>query len=335
MSKSRNRTILSLLGITSLGLLGKMIYDYKTEDPDYSKETWLLQRLFSFFTWPVKKVESEKLYTHFIQLLRRTSDETIDIPDIEEVDVSEVWMNNMQNILLNNKKDPEQNIVFFLHGGAYLAPPAPQHFNTAVEMAEETDALIFMPIYPKAPNYDYTDAYPKLLDTYKSMLEQTSSPKNVVFFGDSAGGGLAVGLSSLLADENLTQPKRIILSSPWLDASSENPNMKKNEKNDTILPAQAYFKATGRLWADGEKNVYDPLVSPLYSDNLSSLPPTYIVAGDSEMLYPDMVRFKEKVENVGKDIDLFVKKDMVHDYAIFDTPEGREARELIIHLINK
>jgi acetyl esterase/lipase len=266
-------------------------------------------------------------------LIENSSEEYIRVPNVQSVSVSELLINDMQTIILNNKRDPEQEVIFFLHGGAYLAQPVPPHFNTALDIIDQTDAKVVMPIYPKSPVYNYKDAYPKLMEAYRQVLLHTSSSENISFMGDSAGGGLAAGLSSLLAHKKLPQPRQLILISPWLDASSENPDIKEFEESDTLLPKQEYFRETGLLWAGGEENIYHPLVSPLYSTYLKELPPTYVIAGGDEMLYPDILRFEAAMSEAGGKIKLFEKDNMVHDYAIFNTPEGQEARDLISQLI--
>lgn len=335
MGMNRKNILLTILGISGMGMITKKIFDYKKENPVYSKESWLLQRSFSFFTWPFNLIESDFLYNKSIQLLSLKQKEHIKAPDIQSVKMTEYLLDNMQVFILNDQKDSEQKVVFFLHGGGYLSPPTPPHFDTAVELAQQTGAKIVMPNYPKAPNYTFKDAYPKVLNAYKRMLISQSSRDNITILGDSSGGGFAVGLSSLLVKENIPQPKKIVLISPWLDASSDNPDLAKNEDSDTLLPAQRYLKATGRLWAGGEKEVYNPLVSPIYSDNLSQLPPIYIITGNAEMLYPDVLRFKDKMTKMGHGIHLFIKEGMVHDFALFNTPEGKEARNYIGEVVNK
>jgi acetyl esterase/lipase len=52
-------------------------------------------------------------------------------------------------------------------------------------------------------------------------------PEDVVFMGDSAGGGISLALAQLLKEKNLSQPGNIILISPALDLSFTNPDARK------------------------------------------------------------------------------------------------------------
>lgn len=333
MHKNTKKGIITSFALAGLGLIGKTVYDYHKEAPEQSKQSWLLERVFHLFTMPLKKFESKTLYKVGIKLLGVLNDGYAQVPDLGKIEVSEWLINDMQTIVLNNKREANQEVIYFLHGGAHLILPAWPHFYTIADIIRQTDAKVVMPIYPKAPSYDFTDAYPKIVAAYRQLLTQTSSSKNVSFLGDSAGGGLALGLSHLLAKEDLPQPKQLILLSPWLDASLENPHIKKFEESDAALPSQKYIQAAGRLWANNKEDVYHPLVSPMYSKEISDLPPITLFVGSDELLYPDIMRFKEYVLEKDKDITVHIGENMVHNYPIFNTPEGAEARCLISKLI--
>lgn len=321
--------MLAAAGLIGIGLAGKMFINYKRADTDQSLQSWLLERLFGLISYPLKKIESRKLYEKGIEVIGDNTNPRVPAPRFEGIKTEEVYIENMQTLIFNDKNKNNQAVLFFLHGGAYIFQPAFPHFNTVEAIIRQTDAKVVMPIYPKVPNYDFTDAYPTIIQAYRQTVANTASIANITFMGDSAGGGLALGLSSLLAHENLPQPRQLILISPWLDARAENPNMKKFEASDTLLPSQYYFQTTGRLWARGEDNLYHPLVSPLYTTQLDTQPPIYILVGGDEMLYPDILRFKAYMEEAGGEVHLYVKEGMVHDYAIFNTPEGEEARAFI------
>lgn len=109
--------------------------------------------------------------------------------------VNEVEFEGMQTFIWNDKYDPKQKIIYYLHGGAYLNQPISYHFKAINNIAKKLDAKVVFPIYPKLPRYTYKDTLPKVYDLYCSLLKQTPA-KNITLMGDSAGGGLALGLAS-------------------------------------------------------------------------------------------------------------------------------------------
>jgi acetyl esterase/lipase len=57
------------------------------------------------------------------------------------------------------------------------------------------------------------------LDELYDNLFQCRESRNIIFMGDEAGGGLALGFAQQLRDRQAKQPSRIILLSPWLDVT--------------------------------------------------------------------------------------------------------------------
>ena len=92
--------------------------------------------------------------------------------------------------------------------------------------------------------------------------------------GDSAGGGLALGLAEALRDEGDTLPEELILISPWVDLTMSNPDMKDYVKHDPMLGIDG-LRRMGEVWANGLE-LTDPKVSPIFGD-LSGLPPVTII----------------------------------------------------------
>lgn len=79
--------------------------------------------------------------------------------------------------------------------------------------------------------------------------------------GDSAGGGLALGLAHALHNESVPQPKQLVLLSPWLDVTMSHPEIPKYEDADPILSSWG-LKRVGELWAYSADNTNHIYVSP-------------------------------------------------------------------------
>ena len=226
-----------------------------------------------------------------------------------------------------NEGSASNTLLFYLHGGAYLNNPLSYHFKLCNQLAFELGAHVIVPVYPKLPKHTYRDAYDAVMALYKSYA---ADGKRTVFVGDSAGGGLALGLAQLLRDEGGPQPERLILLSPWLDVSMDNPKLKEYEKVD---PMHTIFfpKELGKLWA-GEQSVYDSLVSPIYGE-LKGLGKISLFTGTRETLCADILRMDALLKEQGIEHDLFIGKGLNHVYPVYPTPEGKRARKTIVNLI--
>ena len=157
-----------------------------------------------------------------------------------------------------------------------------------------------MPDYPLTPKYNYQDVYNMVEPLYKEMIKTIGS-ENVILMGDSAGGGLALGLYEKIAEQIVELPIKTILISPWLDVRLQNENIQEVEKQDTILNKEA-LKVAGITYA-GTDGMDSYLVNPI-EGNISSLQNIKIFIGTDDILNPDCHVLKEKAEVVNADVEI-------------------------------
>ena len=131
--------------------------------------------------------------------------------------------------------------------------------------------------------------------------------------GDSAGAGLALALSQKLKTENIEQPSKIILLSPWLDVSMKNPDAELIEKNDIMLKIDS-LKRAGKLYA-GNSNTDNYLISPI-NGSIEDLPEISIFIGTHDILYPDCIKLKNKLKEQKVAFNFFEYPKMFHDWML-------------------
>jgi monoterpene epsilon-lactone hydrolase len=112
--------------------------------------------------------------------------------------------------------------VLYLHGGGYVIDLMPwAHWPMTAKFSVLLHRTVTLPIYPLAPEHTYRDVYSFLLNVYRRVLDDHDL-KSVAFMGDSAGGGLALGLCHAARDAG-PQPSHAVLLSPWLRAGLPDP----------------------------------------------------------------------------------------------------------------
>ncbi len=129
----------------------------------------------------------------------------------------------LQAFIYNDQEHPART-VFYFHGGAYINQPNAQQTTMAARTAKETGCEVVLMVYPKEPVYDCETAYDCCLSYYRSYLEKNDCGK-IIFMGDSAGGGLALGLAEVLHEQGDRCPGELILISPWIDLTMANPDI--------------------------------------------------------------------------------------------------------------
>jgi acetyl esterase/lipase len=213
----------------------------------------------------------------------------------------------------------------YLHGGAYLAGIAPQHW-TLIGLLADAGVRVEVPLYGLAPQHTHRVAYPFLHAVHAELAEETP-PGGLALVGDSAGGGLALGLAQDLVAGGGPAPDRLVLISPWLDLTLSHPRLPEYERVDPWL-ARPGLVVAGLAWADGD----DPTVPRLSPGNgpLAGLPPTWMFVGTREIACPDVLDLAEAASSAGVPVELTVVDGAVHVYPLVPAPEGAAGRRAVV-----
>ncbi|MBD9364685.1 alpha/beta hydrolase [Leuconostoc mesenteroides] len=220
--------------------------------------------------------------------------------------------------------------IYYLHGGAYWWQPFFLHFRMLQNIANQNQARIIIPIYPKSPRYTADDVFPYILNNYKTAVKKFHLMSSALtLMGDSAGGGLCLSLLQLLENEKIDKPSKVILFSPWLDISNSNPDMKSIQPKDPLLNIEA-LAYQGDVYS-GTFNTNSPLVSPINAD-FSKFPPVYIFSGSHDILYADVKKLSHKSN---KNVNYYIFPKMDHVFIAFPIPESEKALEIVTRVISE
>lgn len=221
--------------------------------------------------------------------------------------------------------------IMYFHGGAYVNEMVGAHWNIVAGLVRRTGATVDIPHYPLAPKYTWAHAFPPVQSLALDRL--TSSPVGrVVFVGDSAGAGFALALAQIMRDEGLPLPNHVVLLSPFLDVSVNDPQQWGLAKRDRMLAAPG-LRWAGRQWA-GELPINDPRVSPIYGE-LRGLPPLAVLTGTSDLLNADAHRLRKMALKEKHPLRFFEYPEMFHVWMGAPIPEARAALDNIAEILLK
>lgn len=218
--------------------------------------------------------------------------------------------------------------IYYLHGGAYWNQPLGIHYSFLHRLANQLNAKIVMPLYPKSPDFHAVDAIRMVAGNYSAFLKKhRADPKKVLLMGDSAGGGLALSLLQILRAEKKPLPLMTFLFSPWLDVSDSNPEMKKLQQDDPLLElANLSFRGE---WYAGDLSTKDPLISPRYAD-FSNLPPVDIFFGTHDLLYADAEKLQQEArQHPDWPLTFHIFENMDHIFSLYPIPEAEETIAIV------
>ena len=219
---------------------------------------------------------------------------------------------------------PAHRAAVYLHGGAYIGEIAPQHWALISRLAD-AGVGVEVPIYGLAPQHTVREAYPFVTAVYRQLLDVDAS--EVTIAGDSAGGGMALGLAQSLPEAGLPQPRALVLISPWLDLTLSHPELPALEARDPWLSRAGLLEA-GRAWAGGE----DPTGFRLSPGNgqLAGLAPIDVYVGTRELGLADARLLRQRAAAGGTPLRLTECEGAVHVYPLVPAPEGRAAARRIV-----
>jgi acetyl esterase/lipase len=215
-------------------------------------------------------------------------------------------------------------VILYLHGGAYTAGSCASHRNAVSHIARAAGIRLLMPEYRLAPEHPFPAALEDALGAYRWLLGRGVPPGKVVLAGDSAGGGLALAVMVAARDEGLPLPAAAALISAWTDLAATGSSLKSRNEKDPWFDADEIAPMARNYHQDTDPR--HPLVSPLYA-SLNGLPPLMLQVGDHEILLNDSTRVAEKAREAGVDVTLRVWPGMWHVWHFFvgRMPEAKQA----------
>ncbi len=213
----------------------------------------------------------------------------------------------------------------YLHGGAYLAGIAPQHWTLIGRLAD-AGVRVEVPLYGLAPQHTYRDAYRFVSAVYRQLAPE-APPSGLVLVGDSSGGGLALGVAQDLLADGGSRPDRLVLMSPWLDLTLSHPQMPAYERIDPWLARPGLVEA-GLAWAGGD----DPTAARLSPGNgpVAGLPPMWLFAGTREIACPDALDLAAAASAAGVQVRLTAVDGALHVYPLLPAPEGAAGARAVV-----
>ncbi len=204
-------------------------------------------------------------------------------------------------------------VVLFLHGGSYVYGSTRTHGDLIARLALGTGLRVLAPNYRLAPEHPFPAQVEDAVAVYRWLLGTGVKPEQVVFAGDSAGGGLAVAAMLSLRAQEQPQPAGGVVIAPWVDIECTGASMESNAAYDWGDRPMLLHWAK---WFIGAGDPRHPLASPIHAD-LRGLPPLFIHVGSVELQLDDGKRFAQKAREQGVKAELVVWPEMIHNFQMF------------------
>lgn len=232
------------------------------------------------------------------------------------------------------KENPSRWIIIQLHGGGYVGGLKNSYRNLAGLYSEAGDKGAVLSVdYRLAPEHVFPAALEDALSAYDWALEKGYRQEDIILAGDSAGGGLALGLCHYLKDKGRTLPRAVVAISPWADLTGSGASYTENVEIDPVFGSrpEAVIGSTYIGNEDGE----NPYISPMFGD-FTGFPKLLIQVGTDEMLLSDSRTVRDKACEAGVAVEYTEYQGMFHVFQLAGKlmPESKQAWEQIKDFID-
>jgi epsilon-lactone hydrolase len=207
-----------------------------------------------------------------------------------------------------------RHVVLYFHGGVYVMGDAFLAADLASQVGRRTHAKVISVDYRLAPEHPHPAAVDDALAAYGALLDDGIAPSDIVFAGESAGGGLAVATLVNARDHGLPLPAAAFLMSPYADLTLAGTTMETRREVDPLLSREK-LQARVTDYTAGQDAALG-LISPVFAD-LSGLPPLIIQAGSHEVLLDDAVRLARGAATADVEVTLEITAGVPHVFQAY------------------
>ena len=179
-------------------------------------------------------------------------------------------------------------VVLNIHGGAWWM--GNDFIDDAVmrHLCRESGAVILSVDYRLSPEHVFPaaleDCYEALLYLVEQAPARGGNPAKLVLHGTSAGGGLAAGLCLLSRQRSGPAITMQALVVPVTDLTGQRSGVSLQQfASGYVLTASDLTDMIANYLPDQDAR-QDPLVSPIYSENLQEMPSTFIATAQFDPL---------------------------------------------------
>ncbi len=199
--------------------------------------------------------------------------------------------------------------ILYLHGGGFIGTSPSMYAAFTGRIVHETACRVFAPDYRLAPEFPYPASLVDTISVYRAMLAAGLPAERIFVAGDSGGGNLVTALVVEAIGRNLPRPAGLILFSPELSLTLDEPSITENADRDILpwnIPVRPYLHGLAPR---------DERVSPVEAD-LHGFPPTFVAFGSDEMFRDPIRRFVERLARSGVAPTAIEEAGMFHAFPL-------------------
>ncbi|MCL1126270.1 alpha/beta hydrolase [Shewanella surugensis] len=272
--------------------------------------------------------DASKVRAMFAQMQQMLVEQGIERPTDDSIDEIEYLIPGPEGapeipIRLYRPKGQSVPMPIFInfHGGGFMLGDLELDHPRSLVMAAKTNAIGIMVDYRLAPEHPFPaaveDCYATLEWVAQHADELNIDPNRIVIGGGSAGGNLAAGVALMSRDRKGPKILLQMLLYPALDDRGQTESMKNGEGLyicDSQSVRDVWQHYLGRHCSGDTQAPTSHYAAPARADNLSHLPPAYIVTCEHDALRDEGILYAMRLMNAAVPVELHHYPGTVHGF---------------------
>lgn len=207
-------------------------------------------------------------------------------------------------------------LFVYYHGGGWVIGDLETADASCRMIANKTGSVVVSVDYRLSPEYKYpvplNDSYEALKWVYDNADELNGIASNIVVGGDSAGGNLSAAVSLKSRDENGPKISAQILIYPVTDMTYDTPSYNEFQKGFGLDKNLMVWFVDHYIRNESDKK--DKYAAPLVAEDLSDLPPAFVITAEYDVLRDEGNAYAERLKTAGVKVETSLVEGLIHGY---------------------
>lgn len=206
---------------------------------------------------------------------------------------------------------PNPGLVWY-HGGGFVIGDLDTTDGVCRSLCNRAGVVVVSVDYRLAPE----QPFPAAVDDAVAALDWVRAeathlgvdPDRIAVGGDSAGGNLAAVVAQERSDDVVFQ----LLVYPTVDLTMSCPSIDENAEGYLLTKDHMTWFLNHYVGEDVDRR--DPRMSPLFAEDLTGLPPAFVITAGYDPLRDEGEAYGERLAEAGVDVDVERFEGMIHAF---------------------
>ena len=244
--------------------------------------------------------------------------------DFAPIEMSEVWDEQIplrdgteiRGRIYRPVDRPGLPLIVFFHGGGFVTRTIEFYDRVCRRIAATNQAMVVSVDYRLAPEHKFPgpvhDCYDATAWAGQQAERLGADPAKLIVMGDSAGGNLATVVSILARDLKGPEIRYQVLIYPSTDGRLCHPSIDDLATGYLLTKEMMIWFLSHYKAQEGDE--LNPLMSPFLTEDLSGLPPAYVLTAQYDPLKDEGEAYAHKMRDAGVKVVFKEFKGMIHGF---------------------